>query len=130
VQVPAPAPEPELVEEVPDLIPELVEDEETIAAAPDASAFVRRHVPRPVHTPIYASLFFRRTIIPILLTCGGCLSAMGLWSMVDRDAPLAAMGVRVEIVLIAIGVMLLALGIVNALHVKHILDTAAKRETA
>jgi NADH:ubiquinone oxidoreductase subunit K len=113
------------------MIDEMVEDEETIAAAPDASAFAPRiSVHKHAHAAIYANLFFRRTIIPILLTCGLMLPAIGLWSMLDPNAPLAAIGSHVEILLIVVGAVLLALGIVNALHVNHILKTAAKRPNA
>jgi NADH:ubiquinone oxidoreductase subunit K len=121
VAVPEPEPEPE---------PEAIidDDEDTIAAAPDASAFApRAHVAKPVHTAIYANLFFRRTIIPIMLTCGVMLPAIGLWSMLDHNAPLAAIGTTVEIFLIVTGAVLLGLGILNAFHVKRILDTNAKR---
>jgi hypothetical protein len=127
----APVPEPTRIEEVPETTPELIEDEETIAAAPDASAFApRRAANKPAHTPIYASLFFRRTMIPILLTCGVMLPAIGLWSMFDQNAPLAAIGKGVEMMLIAIGVVLLALGFINALHVKHVLESAGKRKSS
>jgi NADH:ubiquinone oxidoreductase subunit K len=107
------------------------EDEETIAAAPDASAFApRASGHKPAHVAIYAKLFFRRTIIPILLTCGIMLPAIGVWSMLDHNAPLAAVGTHVEILMIVVGAILLGLGIVNALHVKHIMDTAAKHQNS
>jgi hypothetical protein len=128
-----PAAPVELPEPEPELEPEafIDDDEDTIAAAPDASAFApRAHVAKPAHTAIYANLFFRRTIIPILLTCGVMLPALGVWSMVDHNAPLAAIGAAVEVFLIVIGAVLLGLGIVNALHVKHILKIDAKRRTA
>jgi hypothetical protein len=128
VAAPVPPPTP-VVDEVPDTIPEMVEDEETIAAAPDASAFARREIRKPAHTPVYASLFFRRTMIPIMLTCGVMLPAIGLWSMIDHNAPLAAVGTGVEVMLIVIGTVLLALGILNAFHVKHVLGMSAKRQT-
>jgi hypothetical protein len=113
--------------ELPDELPELYEDEETIAAAPDASAFARSHLHKSAQSPLYASLFYRRTIIPILLTCGVMLPAIGLWSMIDPGAPLAAIGVGVELFLIALGLLLLALGFLNAFQVKHILETAGKK---
>jgi hypothetical protein len=115
---------------VPELLPELVEDEETIAAAPDASAFARRAVvQKPAHAPIYASLFFRRTLIPILLTCGMLLLSIGTWSMVDNNAPLAAMGTGIDILLIGLGAVLLAFGFLNAFHVKHVLVSATKQSS-
>jgi hypothetical protein len=118
VAVPEPDPEPEAI---------IDDDEDTIAAAPDASAFApRAHVAKPAHTAIYANLFFRRTIIPILLTCGVMLPAIGVWSMLDHNAPLAAIGTAVEVFLIVTGAILLALGVINALHVRHILEADAK----
>jgi predicted RND superfamily exporter protein len=105
----------------------MVEDEETSAAAPDASAFAPRvSAQKSAHTAIYAKLSFRRTIIPILLTCGLMLPVIGLWSMLDHNAPLAAVGTGVDVLLIVVGAVLLGLGIVNALHVNHLLKIAAK----
>lgn len=129
VDAPAPVPSsaPPPTQEVPDTLPELIEDEETIAAAPDASAFAPRlSAPKPAHAPIYANLFLRQTIIPIMLTCGVLLASIGLWSMLDHNAPLAAVGTPVEILLIVVGLVLLGLGILNALQVKQILAKASK----
>ena len=118
-------------EEAPGSMVEMEEDEETIAAAPDASAFApRTGSHKPAHVAIYAKLFFRRTIIPILLTCGIMLPAIGVWSMLDHNAPLATVGTHVEILMIVVGAILLGLGIINALHVKHIMDTAAKQQNS
>ena len=126
--LPSAAAEPPAPEETSDILSGMIEedDDETIAAAPDASAFAPRvHVQKPAHTAIYAKLYFRRTIIPILLTCGVMLPGISLWSMLDHNAPLAAIGTTVEVFLMVIGAILLALGVVNALHVKHILDATA-----
>jgi hypothetical protein len=112
-----------------DALADIVEDDDTIAAAPDASAFAPRFTQRPAQVRIYANLFFRRTIIPILLTCGLLLTTIGLWSMSDRTAPLAAVGTGVEILLIVVGAILFALGILNAFHMRHILANTAKRPT-
>jgi hypothetical protein len=120
---------PEVEEEPQPIIDEMFEDDQTIAAAPDASAFAPRvHVPKPAHVSIYANLFFRRTLIPILLTCGLMLPAIGIWTMTDPNAPLAAVGRSVDVLLIVVGAVLLGLGLINALHVRHILNKAAERQ--
>jgi hypothetical protein len=108
-----------------DTLPDLFDDDETIAAAPDASAFAPRTSQKAAHGPIYANLFFRRTIIPILLTCGLMLPIIGIWSLLDPNSPIAAIGKGPETALIAVGIVLLGLGIVNALHVRQILAMKA-----
>ena len=129
--VPSTPDDPAAEEEEPQTIIEMIEDEETIAAAPDASAFApRAHVQKPAHVSIYANLFFRRTLIPILLTCGLMLPAIGIWTMTDPNAPLAAVGKSVDLLLIVVGAILLALGLINALHVKHILNKTAQRQNS
>jgi hypothetical protein len=110
-----------------DFLPDIVEDDETIAAAPDASAFAPRVARKPAQARIYANLFYRRTIIPILLTCGVMLPSIGVWSMLDGNAPLADIGTGVEVLLIVVGAVLFVLGMLNAFHVRHILAMAAKR---
>ena len=111
-----------------DAIPEIIEDDDTIAAAPDASAFAPRASRKPAQVHLYANLFFRRTIIPILLTCGLMFPIIGIWSMIDPNAPLAAIGTGVETLLIVMGLILFLLGVVNAFHVRHVLANAAKHE--
>jgi hypothetical protein len=116
-------------EREPDFLPDIFEDDDTIAAAPDASAFAPRVARKPAQARIYANLFYRRTIIPILLTCGVMLPSIGLWSMLDHNAPLAEIGTGVEVLLIVVGAVLFVLGMLNAFHVRHILAVAAKRES-
>jgi len=126
----APAPPMGVEEEQPaGTLAEIIEDDETIAAAPDASAFAPRISRKPAQARLFANLSFRRTIIPILLTCGLMLPTIGLWSMFDPDAPLAAVGRGVEVLLIVVGAILFILGILNAFHVRHILAMAAKRQS-
>jgi hypothetical protein len=129
-QGPARLEEPQPTVEAPsDFLPEIVDDEETIAAAPDASVFVHRETPRKAHTPHYAQVNFRRTLIPIMLTCGGLLIGIGIWLMLDHDTPLAAIGLGAKATLIAVGSVLGGLGVLNAFHVRHIMETLS-RESA
>jgi hypothetical protein len=128
VVVPPPPTEPAADDS--SILGEIIEDDETIAAAPDASAFApRTHLQKKsARVSIYKNLFFRRTLIPILLTCGIMLPAIGIWTLIDKTAPLAAVGKSVDMLLIVVGAILLALGLINALHVKYILDAAAKQQ--
>jgi uncharacterized membrane protein YidH (DUF202 family) len=69
---------------------------------------------------------FRRTIIPILLTMGVALPACAVWwCALDEDSPLKLLGLRFPITLAVVGVVLLALGIVNVVQVKHQLEIEA-----
>jgi hypothetical protein len=71
-------------------------------------------------------MFLRRTLIPIMLTAGVMLPALGgLWFLTDTTSPFRRAGEWVPITLMATGVMLLVTGLLNALHVKHLL--AAQR---
>jgi hypothetical protein len=68
-------------------------------------------------------MFLRRTLIPIMLTAGLMLPTLGaLWFMTDTTSPFRRVGDWVPFVLIGAGVMLLLLGLVNALHVRHLLQ--------
>jgi hypothetical protein len=99
--------------------------------APSPEVFHHRPAPpRPKKIPLHARLSFRRTIIPILLTMGVALPACAVWWMMqDEDSPLKLLGLRFPITLTVVGVVFLALGIVNVIQVKHQLlaDEQARR---
>jgi hypothetical protein len=75
--------------------------------------------------PVYNRLGFRRTIIPILLTLGVLLPALGsLPFIATADSPFAAVQPPVAITFIAIGVILLLAAMVNMIQVKHEISAA------
>jgi hypothetical protein len=97
------------------------DDDAVIVPAPTADVFA--HHPAPVRaprTPFYARLSFRRTIIPILLTMGVALPGCAVWWLSqDEDSPARALGLKFPLTFALVGLVLLALGIVNMLHVRH-----------
>jgi len=59
-------------------------------------------------------------MIPILLTMGVALPGSAIfWLLQDEDSPMRLLGWKFPITLSLVGLALLALGIVNMLHVKH-----------
>ena len=88
--------------------------------APERAVFAPRPPPiRPRTPPIYTRLSFRRTIIPILLTMGVALPGCAIWWFtLDEDAPLRLIGLRFPITLTLIGIVMLALAILNMLQVR------------
>src|SRR5207248_817060 len=104
--------------------------------APDPSLLAHRPAPprRPVRQPLWKSLAFRRTIIPILLTCGTLMLALGvmrwvpgpltMWAAVMETSPWLAY------VFLGIGAVLLALAALNMLQVKNQLASGAVSHTA
>ena len=65
------------------------EDDETSMPAPDADVFAPRHHAAR-RAAVYQTLEFRRTLIPILLTCGALLIAFAsARHLVGPDSPLA-----------------------------------------
>ncbi len=80
------------------------------------------HAKRPSYLK---SLRFRQTIIPVLLTMGVLVAAFGaLHYLVSRDAPLAVLPGWLALLLIASGLFLLGLGVMNMLQVRGELAAA------
>jgi hypothetical protein len=101
------------------------DDDAVIVPAPEPSVFA----PRPMLPPLkreafYASIGFRRTVIPILLTMGVALPGCAIWwCFLDQDSPLKTAGLRFPITLAVGGIILLGLGILNMLQVKSQLQS-------
>ena len=79
-------------------------------------------------TRLYEQTNFRRTLIPILLTGGMLLLALGAWSQLDRAGILGGLGTGIGILFMILGGALLAVGVLNMLQVKHILNTAVSTQ--
>ncbi len=113
-------PEDEIISEITE-----EDDDDVIAPAPDLSAFTPKARPVVAKKHLYEQTNFRRTIIPILLTGGMLMIALGAWSQVDRNGILGNLGGGIAILFISLGVVLIVVGALNMLHVKHILEANA-----
>jgi hypothetical protein len=74
---------------------------------------------RPRKTPVFKTLGFRRTVIPVLLTTGFMMLAMFVarW-VVDDEAPLALLPSWTGILLLLTGLVLVALAAANMMLVR------------
>jgi hypothetical protein len=94
------------------------DDDESSMPAPEADVFVPRHHAAR-RAAVYQTLEFRRTLIPVLLTCGALLIAFAsARHLVGPDSPLADLPPWLAPVLILSGTVLLALAGLNMLSVK------------
>jgi hypothetical protein len=101
------------------------DDDAVIVPAPGMDAFVRhRRTPLPAPGANQA-VQFRRTLVPILLTLGLMLPALaGLWFMADDGSPFKLVGRWLPFALLGLGAVLLSLGLVNIMVLKHQLKPA------
>lgn len=97
------------------------DDDTVIVPPPDLAAFRPRAARRRrrQHEPAYRTLRFRRTLIPVLFTCGVLLPAIAIWSVVDGNAVLSQANPTLALVLSGTGLLLLAAWVLNVLHVRH-----------
>jgi len=87
-----------------------------IPAASASSAARRKGRSRQA---ILASLFVRRTLIPILLTLGVLLPVLGaVWFVVPAESPFKAVGQELPWAMLLIGPVFLVVGILNMLQVR------------
>jgi hypothetical protein len=97
------------------LIPEL---------APERLASASRYgAARPTSRPGGTrSLYFRRTMIPILLTCGLIFAALAaMWFTSDHDHAVRRTGPWLPVALVALGAVFLLLAVINMAQVKHLM---------
>jgi hypothetical protein len=100
-----------------------------IVPAPTPDVLAHRPAPKRIkRDPIYTKLSFRQTLIPILLTMGVALPGCAVWWLfLDPDSPLKSATVWFPITLAVIGLVLLALGVMNMLFVKHYLQQQSQK---
>jgi hypothetical protein len=105
----------------------IVDDDEVIVPAPTPDVFAPRPAPqKPVGPPGIKGLGFRRTVIPILLTCGVLLIGIGLLKWLGGSESLfSEMALRVSATLCGAGVFLLLVAALNMMQVKAELAAAA-----
>lgn len=99
-----------------------------IVPAPDAQVFAPKPASaRPARPSITRSLGFRRTIIPILLTCGVLLLGIGLLKWIaGADSLFSDMALSLSAVLCVSGAFLLLVAVLNMLQVKAELQQARR----
>ena len=100
------------------------DDDAVIVPAPPPSAFLHyrsgRTAPRP-------GLTLRRTLIPVLLTCGVILLVLGaLPRFLSSENPLSQMPYWLSFVLWGAGAFVLVMAAINMLAVKHLLEAQAQ----
>lgn len=103
------------------------DDDAVIVPAPDQSVFAPRPKAAPAvrkaRTPIYQTLEFRQTVIPIMLTSGVLAIVLGAIRFgLSDDSIFSAVHSSVAIVLIVLGFMLLGAAALNIMQVKQMLE--------
>jgi hypothetical protein len=101
-------------------------DDILAAPAPDASVFAPRRPTRDLVAD--RQIHHRRTLIPILLTCGVLMPAVGALKWLrGPESPFAAWPVWAPIALAACGVVMLLLAVVNMMQVRQMMRGAKRR---
>ena len=102
----------------------LAGDEMLAAPPPDPSVFAPKRSTRDLVAD--RRIHNRRTLIPILLTCGVLLPAVGSLKWVrGPDSPFASWPVWAPVVLALCGLVLLTLAVGNMVQVKHMMQRSA-----
>jgi hypothetical protein len=101
-------------------------DEILAAPAPDASVFAPRRSTRDLVAERH--IYNRRTVIPILLTCGVLMPAVGALKWLrGPESPFSAWPVWAPLVLAGCGVVLLLLAVANMMQVRQMMRRAPRR---
>ena len=108
---------------------EIVDDDAVIVPAPEPEVFAPHAPTAPAGPGGIRSLAFRRTVIPILLTCGVLLIGIGSLRWVGGpDSVFAETSIPLSATLCGTGCFLLIIAVLNMLQVKSELAVGAKRE--
>ena len=95
-------------------------DDSVAAPAPDVSVFAPRH--RTADLVAQRQLDAYQTAIPILLTLGVIFPTVGsLKWLAGESSPFAECDTWVSVVFLLMGAGLLAVGVINMLHVRNVL---------
>src|SRR5438046_2285680 len=92
------------------------------SAAPARSTLA----PPRKNLPFHQSIEYKRTLIPILLTCGVLLPALSLLPVIAPESVMGGMPAWVIVCAALAGVILLALAAMNMMQVKHQLQNSPK----
>jgi hypothetical protein len=104
------------------------EDDRVIVPAAPLSALGPKPHYRPAApgVPVFRTLAFRRTAIPILLTCGGLMLAVAVLKfVVDPDSVLALLPAWTPIALAGVAVVVVSVAVLNMAQVRQ--QLAAER---
>jgi len=114
---------------------EIIDGDLSDVPAPDESVFAKPHksaktrIAKP-RVPLYKSIGFRRTIIPILFSAGLILNILaGLKFALDEDSPMQRLPNWTPPTVAGIGVLFLILAILNMLSVRSELRVARTSTT-
>lgn len=104
----------------------VVEDDDTLNLPPPPEEMLLHKRPAPPRAPrklLSRSIFFKQTMIPILLTLGVILAGLGGWLIsMGEDSPLVN-AVWIPIALLAFGGLMLVFAVITMLQVKAQLDS-------
>ena len=107
-----------------DVEPPLGGDEMVAAPAPDPSVFAPKRSTRDLH--LERRIHNRRTLIPILLTCGVLMPLVGsLKWLRGLESPFAAWPLWAPLVLFAFGLIMLTLAYANMKQVRRMMPRHA-----
>jgi hypothetical protein len=77
---------------------------------------------------LLSSLQYRRTLVPIMLTLGVLLPVLcGIWYKLDSHSPFKKIDPKLPPVLMVMGLMFLALGVLNVLQLREMLRDGGAR---
>jgi hypothetical protein len=115
--------------EASDLLRIVVDDDDAVIM-PAPSPQILAPLPVPHQSRLdNRRLFYRQTMIPILLTCGCLLAVLGLlWFVTDAESVIRRSGLWLPLTFVAIGVALLLMAVLNMAQVKHLLAKRPKTE--
>jgi hypothetical protein len=118
-----------------DAVAHVVEDGDAVNVPPPPVEYLGHthpHHPQPGQPagpmiPRYQKLDYRQTLIPVLLTAGLCLLALGAtkWFCAP-DTRLGAQPVWMAVVWLAVGGVALVLGLLNMIQVKVAMEQAGR----
>jgi hypothetical protein len=111
------------------------DDDAVIVPAPDASVFLQKPdyaAKKPKAVPFGQSIGARRTFIPILLTGGFIMVALGVLHFVwlADNNPTGGLPVWLVALLFLFGLILWGVAFANMMTVKHLLDAQRRQARA
>jgi hypothetical protein len=115
-----------------DAVAHIIEDDDTLnlpAASPE-SILRPRQRPRPKRELMFRTVHFKQTIIPIMLTLGVLLPALGGYCLWMGDESPLPEGKSVPVTIVGLGVVMLAFAVLTMLQVKHELGQRAQGQAA
>lgn len=107
-----------------------VDDDHVNFPAPSSEVFLPRksRATRVSERTLLASLRYRRTLVPIMLTLGVMLPILsGIWYTLGNDSPFKKVKPTIPPVLLGVGIVFLIFGIMNVLQLRQLLSDPKPR---